>query len=41
MQRRKKFNDEMAKELQLQLQQDLYKLELEAMIGTNLESVIN
>jgi outer membrane protein TolC len=37
----KKYNDELASKLKLQLQQDIYKLELEAMIGTELESVIN
>jgi outer membrane protein TolC len=37
----KNYNDEMAKLLNLQLQQDLVKIQIEKMIGTNLDSVIH
>ena len=37
----REFNTERAKKLNLQLEQDLLKVELERMIGTKLETVIN
>lgn len=38
---RKKYNDEVSKKLNLQLEIENIRLDLERMIGTNLESVIN
>jgi len=36
----KKYNDELTKKLNLQLQQDMIKIDIERLIGTSLENVL-